>query len=116
MIGESLRKGFHCTAGPMAPDFLADLNVDKAFMATNVFTIKWGSTTPGDQHAEMKRRFFRIAAEVIMLADSSKIEKISFVKFADLSMIDKLITDSGLSSKLLAAIRKASDSAELIVV
>lgn len=116
LIGGSLRKGFHCTVGRLAVDALADLNVDKAFMATNAFSIERGFTTPSDQQAEIKKCFLKIASQVIMLVDSSKMGKISFVKFTDLQLIDKLITDSGLSPRIETEIREAADNIDLILV
>lgn len=40
LIGGSLRKGFHCTVGPIAVRSLQGLYVDKAFMATNGISVK----------------------------------------------------------------------------
>ena len=54
------------------------------------------------------------AEQVILLADSSKIGEIGFQKFADLSDIDILITDNGISDAAAKKLRK--QISEVIVV
>ena len=54
------------------------------------------------------------AEQVILLTDSSKIGEIGFQKFADLSDIDILITDNGISDAALKKLRK--QISEVIVV
>lgn len=116
LIGGALRRGFHCTTGSMAVKALSELNVDKAFMASNAFTVKNGFTTPTFEQAEVKRVMISVAAQTVALMDSSKIGRITFLKFADLSDVDCLITDVNISRKLLASIRESSDSTEIETV
>ena len=73
LIGGSLRKGFHCTVGPIAVRSLQGLYVDKAFMATNGISVKGGITTPNIEQAEVKAAMINMAEEVIVLCDSSKV-------------------------------------------
>ena len=110
MIGGTLRRGFHCTTGSMAVEALSSLNVDKAFVASNAFTVKNGFTTPTFEQAEVKRVMLSIASENIVLMDSSKLGRITFLKFADLPEIDRIITDTGASRKMLSAIREADET------
>ena len=42
------------------------------------------------------------ANEVFLLCDSTKIEKDSFVNFAPISILDYIITDKNLDSKLIS--------------
>ncbi len=101
MIGGTLRKNLHCTVGPIAASTLSGLNVDKAFMATNGLSIEKGLTTPDINQAEIKKIMIDIASEVIVLCDSSKLGKNSFVQFAPLNRIDKLITNNGVNSEYI---------------
>jgi DeoR family fructose operon transcriptional repressor len=94
LLGGSLRKGFHCTVGPLGLRTAQDLRVDKAFMATNSLSLAVGATTPDLQHAETKKAMIAIAGKVILLCDSSKIGRESFARFAELEQIDMLITES----------------------
>lgn len=92
-LGGNIRKHFHCTVGPAGIRMLSELTVDKAFMATNGLSIHKGATTPDVNHAEIKKAMIATANKVIMLCDSSKIGKNSFVQFALATQIDTIITD-----------------------
>lgn len=94
LIGGSLRKQFQCTVGPFAVDLLSELNVDKAFMATNSLSLEKGCTTPDIAQAEVKKAMIGVSAQTILLCDSSKWERNAFVQFAPLPLLDLIITDS----------------------
>lgn len=104
VVGGTLRKKFHCTVGPFATNLLAELNVDKVFLGTNAFSAQKGCTTPDINQAEIKKIMVRIATQVIVLCDSSKIGHKSFVPFAGTSDIDLLITDDRISPGQLEAL------------
>lgn len=94
LLGGILRRGFHCTVGPVGRETLAGLRVDKAFMGANGFSIEDGATTPDQDQAETKRAMIAAAQQVILLCDSSKIGRVSFARFAALADLDILATDS----------------------
>jgi len=101
VVGGTLRKHFHCTIGPFAVKLLSELNVDKAFLATNAFSAEKGCTTPDINQAEIKKVMVQIATQVIVLCDSSKIGKNSFVQFIRPEEIDTFITDGGIRPDIL---------------
>lgn len=94
VIGGILRKKVHSLVGPFATKLLSELNVDKVFLGTNCFSLSKGCTTPDIQQAEIKKAMIAIASEVILLCDSSKLERSSFVQFAEVSDLSAVITDS----------------------
>lgn len=116
MTGGTIRRGFHCVTGPVTLAGLRDLNVDKAFLAANAYSLDRGFTTPNIEHAEVKRSMLAIAAECIMLMDSAKIGRTAFVKFADIADIDRLITDNGAGREVLNAIRERNPDLDLRAV
>jgi DeoR family transcriptional regulator, fructose operon transcriptional repressor len=93
IVGGRLRKRFQCTVGTSASQMLAGLTVDKAFMGANGFSLEMGATTPDLQQAEMKRLLVGIATKVVLLVDSTKIGRNSFVQFAPAEGIDCIVTD-----------------------
>lgn len=115
-IGGIIRRGFHCTTGPTAIGTLSDLNVDKVFLAANAFTSEKGFTTPSLQQAELKKALIRAASETIMLTDSSKFGQVSFVRFAGLDDIQKLITDKNLSAAQKKQLEVETDHMEIVYV
>ncbi len=116
LIGGVIRRGFHCCAGHMAVSSLANMNVDKAFLATNAFSLEKGFTTPEINTSEMKRAFIQISTQNFMLMDSSKIGTVSFMRFADLSDMDKIITDDKINPKMVQEIKSFDDTVDLLIV
>jgi DeoR family fructose operon transcriptional repressor len=96
LIGGRVRRGFHCSVGPIALKCMEGLRVDKAFIASNSVSVKNGITTPSIELAQIKTSLMSFAEEVYLLSDSSKFGRASFVKFADITDIDTIITDKGL--------------------
>jgi DeoR family fructose operon transcriptional repressor len=94
LLGGTLRRGFHCTVGPAGREMLTRLKVDKAFMGANGFSPEAGATTPDQDQAETKRSMVAAARQVILVCDSSKIGRVSFVQFASCAELDFLATDS----------------------
>lgn len=93
-LGGTLRRGFHCTVGPDGREQLARLKVDKAFMGANGFSPEAGATTPDADQAETKRAMIAAARQVILVCDSSKLDRVSFVRFASLADLDAVAMES----------------------
>ena len=108
LTGGLLRRQFHCTIGPAALTSLADLRVDRAFLAANGVSAEDGLTTPNLDIAELKRGFLRIGRERYLLCDSSKFDRTSFVRYADLTDINTVITDSGITEENKRTLAEAS--------
>lgn len=75
-------------------------------MAANGFSADHGLTTPDLAEAAVKRAALAAARRVVLLADSSKHGQEHFARFGDLSDVDLLITDSGLSPEDATAIER----------
>ncbi|MCE5344403.1 MAG: DeoR/GlpR family DNA-binding transcription regulator [Eubacteriales bacterium] len=116
LIGGILRHGLDCTVGPIAISSISALNVDKAFIGANAFSVEKGFTTPDINQAEVKKALIRCASERIVLCDSSKFGRISFVDFASISDIDRLITDKNASPKIATYLREQKDNLEFITL
>ena len=113
LIGGRIRSGFHYTYGTEVLEELRGYHFRKLFLATSAFS-KDGLTTANSDLCAVKRAMIASAEQVILLTDSSKIGEIGFQKFADLSDIDILITDNGISDAALKKLRK--QISEVIVV
>jgi len=96
LVGGALRRKYHCMIGPVALNTLSGLSVDKAFMATNGFSVKKGMTTPDLNQAEVKKAIIEIASQVILLCDSSKIGYNGFAQVVPVAAVNILVTDSGI--------------------
>ncbi len=91
---------------------LESLRPDIAFIGTNGVDAEFGFSTPDTVEASVKSAIVRSARRVVALADSSKLDEQTLVRFATLDEVDTLITDAQPSAALTAAL----DSADVEVV
>ena len=86
---------------------LQDLYVDVAFLGTNGLSMERGLTTPDIAEAETKRAALSCSNRRVLLADHSKVGRVSFCRYGDLGDINLLITDTGLSAQQAAELESA---------
>jgi len=77
---------------------LSEINVDVAFLGANGISLDRGLTTPDPAEAAIKRLMIGCARRRILLSDHSKIGQVSTHKYGELTDVDLLITDTGLTS------------------
>ena len=113
MAGGPVRRHFHCTGGQTAIDTLSRLHVDKLFIAANAVSAD-ALSTPNLEMASIKSTLVDSADQVILLADSTKLGRTSFAKFADMSRVHTFITDRGADARLIARIRERGVTVEQV--
>lgn len=116
LLSGILRRGQQCTVGPWATASLRSLKVDTAFITTNSFSFSKGFMTPDIHQAELKKAYIAASLQTILLFDSSKIGKISFISFAQMEDIDKLITDSNMDETAKNLLSSHRDRLEILYV
>jgi DeoR family fructose operon transcriptional repressor len=105
IVGGELRRISQTFVGPLTRPTINQLNVDKAFMGT--IGLKDGvMTTTDPAEAMTKEMVMEQARDVYLMADSSKLEKVSFVKCGELNASNSLITDPGISSKQMKLLKE----------
>ena len=75
-------------------------------MAGNGVDAVKGLTTPNLDTARIKKCLIANSRHKVLLSDHSKINNVSFTKYADVSEIDVFITDTGADKKSLKAIEE----------
>jgi DeoR family fructose operon transcriptional repressor len=98
IVGGRVRHRTRAAVDAWALRNYGEINADVLFLATNGFSLDGGLTTPDLAEAAVKRTIMAAARRVILLADSTKVGQDHFARFGDLSHVDLLITDTGLSS------------------
>jgi DeoR family fructose operon transcriptional repressor len=106
IIGGELRRLSQTFVGPLTRFTLDPIHVDRAFMGTIGIAAGTGLTTTDPREAYTKSLIMDHAQEVILLADSSKIGKVSFARFGELGKVGTLITDKGLAENAGRDLRK----------
>jgi DeoR family transcriptional regulator of aga operon len=98
MPGGMLRHSSHSLVGMNQTQNLNNYYCDKLILGADAINVNEGIFTPNIEEANLNIEMIRISKEVILLADSSKFERKSLSKIADIQAIHTIITDSGLSA------------------
>lgn len=106
VVGGRLRARTLANVDAFAVDAVHSLRVDVAFVATNGISER-GCTTPHPAEAAVKRAMVGAADRVVLLADHTKFGDEHFVRFAELSDLDVVITDDGAEHDDLLPLRMA---------
>ncbi len=88
--------------GLFADRNISQFHAKKAFIGADGVSLEGGLTSYDENEASVTSKMAGNSEKVFLLCDSSKIEKDSFVRFAPLSAVDVVITDSEISDHYLA--------------
>jgi DeoR family transcriptional regulator of aga operon len=93
--------------GHAAEAMLANYHLDIAFIGVDGLTPEEGCTTYDEMEAQTDLAFLRRARRSVVIADSSKIGKITFARISLLSGVTDVITDREADPDQLAGLRRA---------
>jgi DeoR family transcriptional regulator, aga operon transcriptional repressor len=99
--------------GPVAERTIDEFNVDIAFVGVDGVSVRAGCTTHNDWESLTNAALVRRAAQVVVVADSSKLGQVKFARICSIDEIDVLITDSGADRAEVEAIGAAGVSVRL---
>ena len=105
MIGGVLRQMSYSLAGPPAEQTLRGLHADRLFLGVDGLDPEIGLMTPDVVEAQLNTVMIQVSREVVVVADSSKFQRRSLSVIAKLDAVHKVVTDSGASPEVLAALR-----------
>ena len=91
--GGVLRPESLALVGPQCVDSLSQFHVDKAILSCKGLDRTGGVTDSNEQHAAVKRAMIAAASQAILVLDSSKFDKISFVKIAGITSFSCIVTN-----------------------
>lgn len=94
MVGGNLKQSTRVVLGSEAINFLNKFRFDKAFLGTNGAHCELGFTTPDIEEASIKEAAIKLSKESFILCDSTKIDAVSFVKFADINQCTLISTSN----------------------
>ncbi len=106
LVGGRVRHRTRAAVDAWALRAYGEITADVAFVAANGFSPDGGLTTPDLAEAAVKRAVVSAARRVVLLADSGKFGRRHFARFGDLSQVDLLVTDTGLSPEDARAIER----------
>lgn len=100
VTGGTLRVTTRAMVGNIAEKNLQNFRVDKAFIGANGISISDGITTPNLIEAQTKKAMMSVADKVIIVADSSKFNKVSFAVICPIKHVSSIITSSDLNKEI----------------
>ena len=105
-LGGMLRESEMSFIGHITELALAELRVDKVFMGTRGLSLEHGLTNDYLQETLTDRAILKIGREVVIVADYSKINRVSTALLAPLSAMNLFVTDTKSDKKFLQALKK----------
>nr|WP_269329544.1 DeoR/GlpR family DNA-binding transcription regulator [Kineosporia babensis] len=90
--------------GPAAETMLSNYHLDIAFVGVDGLTPDEGCTTYDEMEAQTDLAFLRRARRSVVIADSSKLGKVTFARISPLAEVDDVVTDTGAEPEQLEAI------------
>jgi DeoR/GlpR family transcriptional regulator of sugar metabolism len=90
--------------GEKSADYFSNIFVDTLFLATGGMSLEAGLTYPSLADIPIKAAMIRSATRVVLVADSSKMHRVSFSSLGAFDLVDVLVTDEGLKQPDQAAI------------
>lgn len=105
--GGSLKEGAFSLVGASAEKMIHDHHVDFAICSAKGIEPKMGITDSNEKDAEMKQAIFAAADKKVLVIDSTKFDRKSFVKVCDIGDVDYIVTDSEPDENWKTVIRDA---------
>ncbi len=100
LVGGEVVPDRRAAYGGLAERTIAGYHADQAFIGVDGISLAGGLSAFDEQEAGVTRRMAESADRVVLLCDASKIERDSYYRFAPLSLVDTLVTDSRLDPQL----------------
>ncbi len=89
-----------------ATSAICNYHADYAVMSCKGLDVNKGVTDTRENNAELKKCFIKNANKIILAVDSTKFDKISFVKICELADIDIVVTDVKPSNEFISVLEK----------
>ena len=107
VTGGALRPLQHSLVQPLARAVLDQVHADVAILGCNGVDVSHGVTNVNLPEAEVKQLMVAAAKRVIVVADASKLGRVSLGTVASLAEVDLILTDDGADPTLVAELSAA---------
>ncbi|MCU1528031.1 MAG: DeoR/GlpR transcriptional regulator [Frondihabitans sp.] len=104
--GVSRRQSYELV-GPLVSTSLAEMALDIAILGVDGLSVRFGATTLHEGEADVSQQFGKVARKVVIVADSTKMQKTTFARICPLDQIDVLVTDQPVEAELGRALAAA---------
>ncbi len=105
-LGGMLRDSELSFIGHITEQALAEVRVDKVVMGTRGLSLEHGLTNDYLQETLTDRAILKIGREVIIVADHSKVNRVSTALLAPLKSMNTFVTDTKVDKKFVQSLKK----------
>mgnify|MGYP001827424227 CR=1 FL=1 len=113
VIGGKVRKNTLAMVDAEAVASVAPMRVDTLFISSDGFSVGGGLSTPYREEAALKSAMIRSAKRVVALVDHTKLGHDHFIRFADWSDVDVLVTNTGVDPRIVSEIEATGTTVRL---
>jgi len=106
VIGGFVRQSSEAV-GPAAEAMLAQYHLDIAFIGVDGLSSEEGCTTYDEMEAQTDVAFLRRARRAVVIADSSKLGRVTFAHISPISEVTDVVTNQDADPDQIAALRRA---------
>jgi len=107
VIGGTLRSPEQSMVGPRAVEAIASYRATIAFLGVPALDSEHGFTADGDVEAATDLAFIENAQRAVVLADHTKLGRVSTTHVVPLRAIDTVVTDTGAAPQVIADLQTA---------
>jgi len=106
MLGGVVRAYSYATVNYSEENNVKNFKANKLFLDIAAVSLENGLTEPSIQEARVEKDMIGIADEVIILADSTKFDKVALSIVAPLNVVNKIITDQEIDKQFVEKIKQ----------
>ncbi len=114
LVGGEVRTERRDLCGPISEETLHLFHVTRAFLGADAVSLTGGFMTTDERTAMLNRIVLRAAGSACVLADSEKFGRDSFISFAPLDGVDRVLTDPSIGEPVLEKFRAAGAAIEVV--
>jgi DeoR/GlpR family transcriptional regulator of sugar metabolism len=114
LVGGEIRAERLDVCGSVAEKTLMLFHVDKGFFGADAISTSGGCMTTDERTSTINEIVVERARKSYVLADSSKFNKTSFIRYASLEEVDTILTDAGINAETLNAYKEAGAHIEVV--
>lgn len=105
VVGGKVRPELYSLIGHFAEQALRNVHANKSFIGADAISLTGGVTNATFEEVPIKQLSIASADEVYLIADHTKLDRVSLAKVADLSAFNVFITDGQVDQEVVARYR-----------
>ncbi len=106
VFGGLVRPDTHSIVGPDTVEMCRNYHADKLFLSVSGISIEKGLMNPNRSESEIKRALINIANEIVVVTDSSKINKTALFTFGDIDCVSTFVTDQNADTQFVEQLKE----------